>query len=341
NSEFTPCIIWSSESREKPLDFHAIKMSQYETADFFKSISLLLDSFYTARDNINRLTQRKADLVKVLNNSISRCNKKISIHRDTLREAADREKYKLYGELITANIYCIPKNSKKATLLNYYSENSEYIVVPLDENLLPQDNAQRYFKKYAKAKTASAYAQEQLKEAFNELEYLESVLQSLDTSDSLKDIEEIRQELVDGGYIMSRKKKPGRKKQESFQPHVYKSSDGLNIYVGKNNIQNDILTLKLSSSNDIWLHTKNIPGSHVIIKKGKDDIPDSTLFQAAVLAAYHSKARNSSHVEVDYTQVRNVKKPGGAKPGMVIYNNFKTIVVTPDESMVNNLKIDK
>ena len=341
NSEFSPCIIWSSESREKPLDFHAIKMSQYETMDFFKSISILLDSFYTARDNINRLNQKKADLVKVLNNSIARCNKKISIHQDKLREVANRDKYKLYGELITANIYCIPKNSKKATLLNYYSENNEYIVVPLDENLLPQDNAQRYFKKYTKAKTASIYTQEQLKEAFNELEYLESVLQSLDTADSLKDIEEIRQELVDGGYLKSRRKKPGRKKSETFQPHVYKSSDGLYIYVGKNNAQNDILTLKLSSSNDIWLHTKNIPGSHVIIKKGKDDIPDSTLFQAALLAAYHSKARNSSHVEVDYTQVRNVKKPSGAKPGMVIYNNYKTIVVTPDENMVNNLKIDK
>jgi len=341
NSQFTPCIIWNGEKREKPLDFHAIKMSRYNTTDYFESISVVLDSFYTARDNINRLNQRKADLVKVLNNGIARCNKKISIHQDKLREVADREKYKLYGELITANIYCIPKNSKKVTLLNYYSENNEYIDIPLDENLSPQDNAQRYFKKYTKAKSAFAYTQEQLKETFNELEYLESVLHSLETSDSLKDIEEIRQELVDEGYITSRKKKQNKKKSDTFQPHVYKSSDGNYIYVGKNNVQNDVLTLKFSSSNDIWLHTKNIPGSHVIIKKGKENISDRTLFEAALLAAYHSKARHSSHVEVDYTQGRNVKKPNGAKPGMVIYNNYKTIVVTPDENAVNNLKIDK
>lgn len=339
-SEFSPCIIWNDEGRQKPLDFHSLQIKQYKTVDLIPSISTVLDSFYTAKDNAERLTQKKADLVKVLNNSIDRCNKKITIHQDKLREVASRENYKLFGELITANIYCIPKNSKQVSLMNYYSVNNEYIDIPLDENLLPQENAQRYFKKYAKAKTAFAFTKEQLKETYNELEYLESVLHNLESSKSLKEIEEIREELSDEGYVSSKKRKHGKKGQKTSSPYTYKSSDGLYIHVGKNNIQNDVLTLKLSSSNDIWLHTKNIPGSHVIIKKDIEDIPDNTLLEAALLAAYHSKARYSSHVEVDYTQVRNVKKPNGAKPGMVIYNNYKTIIVTPDENMVNNLKIE-
>lgn len=341
HSKFTPCIIWNSEDRQKPIDFHSLVMKQYNTADFYPSISNVLDLYYTTKDNSERLTQKKADLVRLVNNSIERCNKKIFIHMDTLREVAERENYKLYGELITANIYCIPKNSKKVSLLNYYSENGEYIDIPLDENLLPQENAQRYFKKYAKAKTAFTHTTQQLEEANSELLYLESVLHSLESCKSLKDIDDIRQELVDGGYLASRKKLQKRKNPKAFTPHTYMSSDGLYIYAGRNNVQNDILTLKLSSSNDIWLHTKNIPGSHVIIKKDKGDIPDNTLLQAAQLAAYHSKAKNSSHVEVDYTQVRNVKKANGAKPGMVIYNNYKTIIVTPDENIIKNLGIEK
>ncbi|HHV29061.1 Rqc2 family fibronectin-binding protein [Acetivibrio mesophilus] len=341
HSEFTPCIIWNGDDRQKPVDFHSFEIKQYNTSDFYPSISKVLDLFYTTRDTSERLTQKKADLVKLLNNCIDRCNKKISIHMDTLREVAERENYKLYGELITANIYCIPKNAGKVSLLNYYSENSEYVDIPLDETLLPQENAQRYFKKYAKAKTAYTHTTQQLEEARGELLYLESVLHSLENIKSLKDIDDIRQELADQGYLPAKKKKPEKKNSKAFTPHIYKSTDGLYIYVGKNNVQNDMLTLKFSSSNDIWLHTKNIPGSHVIIKKDKGDIPDSTLLQAAQLAAYHSKAKNSSHVEVDYTHVRNVKKPNGAKPGMVIYDNYKTIIVTPDENIINKLIMEK
>ncbi|HOM02126.1 MAG TPA: NFACT RNA binding domain-containing protein [Acetivibrio sp.] len=341
HSEFTPCIIWNGDDRQKPVDFHSFEISQYNTLDFYPSISKVLDLFYTARDTSDRLTQKKADLLKILNNCIDRCNKKISIHTDTLREVAEREKFKLYGELITANIYCIPKNADKVSLLNYYSEDGEYVEVPLDENLLPQENAQRYFKKYAKAKAAYIHTTQQLEEARGELSYLESVLHCLESSNSIKDIDDIRQELADQGYLPSKKKKSEKKNSKAFTPYIYKSTDGLYIYVGKNNVQNDFLTLRFSSSNDIWLHTKNIPGSHVIIKKEKGEIPDSTLFEAAQLAAYHSKAKNSSHVEVDYTQVRNVKKPNGAKPGMVIYDNYKTIIVTPDENIVNNLRMEK
>lgn len=337
-SIFSPCIAWSDEMKTKPLDFHSLEMSQYPILEYHSSISNTLNLFYTSKDNAERLIQKKSDLNKVLNNSLDRCNKKITIHQDTLREAADRDKFKLYGELITANIHCIPKNSKKVSLLNYYSENGEYIDIPLNENMLPQENAQRYYKKFAKAKNAFNYTSTQLEEAFNELEYIESVLQNLDCATNTQEIEEIRQELVKVGYLNESKSTKNKRNNKALEPYLYKSSDGYDIFVGRNNVQNDILTLKTASSNDIWFHTKSIPGSHVIVRKQIGDIPDNTLVEAALIAAYHSKGKLSSHVEVDYTQVKNVKKPNGAKPGMVIYVNYKTIIVTPDENKIKNLK---
>lgn len=337
-SSFSPCIAWMDQTKSKPIDFHSLEMTQYPYIEHLPSISETLDLYYTSKDNAERLVQKKSAILKVLNNSIDRCNKKISIHQDTLREVADREKYKLYGELITANIYCIPKNAKLVSLVNYYSEKGEYIDIPLDENMLPQENAQRYYKKYSKAKNAYTYTSTQLDEAFKELEYLESVLQNLETAATTQEIEEIKQELIDVGYLKENKKSKLKKNAKTLEPYLYKSSDGFDILVGRNNVQNDFLTLKSASSNDMWFHTKNIPGSHVIVRKQMGDIPESTLLEAALIAAYHSKGKTSSHVEVDYTQVKNVKKPNGAKPGMVIYNSYKTIIVTPDESRIRNLK---
>ncbi|AEV69130.1 Rqc2 family fibronectin-binding protein [Acetivibrio clariflavus] len=346
SSNFTPCIAWSDQTKRKPLDFHSLEITQYPILEYNSSICHILDLFYTSKDNAERLVQKKSALNKILNNYLDRCNKKIAIHQDTLRQVADRDKFKLYGELITANIYCIPKNAKKVSLLNYYSENNEYIDIPLDENLLPQDNAQMYFKKFAKAKNAFNYASAQLEDAYKELEYIESVIQNLDSATSTQEIEEIRQELVNVGYLSESRSSKNKKNVRPLEPYRYKSSDGYDILVGRNNVQNDILTLKTASSNDLWLHTKNIPGSHVIVKKQAGDIPDTTLIEAALIAAYHSKGKMSSHVEVDYTQVKNVKKPKGAKPGMVTYVNYKTIVVTPDENKIRNLeykykKVDK
>ncbi|TYQ15616.1 UNVERIFIED_CONTAM: putative ribosome quality control (RQC) complex YloA/Tae2 family protein [Acetivibrio alkalicellulosi] len=341
DSKFSPCIIWSDKSILKPLDFHSIEIKQYNDIDKYDSISHVLDMFYSSKDNSERLVQKKSVMFKTLNNSIERCNRKITIYQDIIRESSQMEKYKLFGELITANIYCIPKNSDKISLINYYSEDNEYVEISLDKNLLPHENAQKYYKKYTKSKTAYGHAKEQLKETLSELEYLESVHHNLENCSSLLEIEEIKQELILGGYMVSSKKKKSKKHAPASAPLTYKSSDGLLIYVGKNNVQNDILTLKMSSSNDIWLHTKNIPGSHVIIKKDRNDIPDTTLLEGALLAAYHSKAKQSSHVEIDYTTVKNVKKPNGAKPGMVNYFNYKTIVVTPDDNSIKNIeKID-
>ena len=336
--DFSPCIVYGDEAQRAPADFHCLPMLQYEYTRQLPSISSVLDLFYCEKDRSERLKQKKSDVLKVLNNSLDRCRKKMALQQEKLREVADREKLKLWGELITANIYCIPKSVKKVSLLNYYSESGEHIDIVLDENRSPQDNAQRYYKKYAKAKSAFTNTNRQYEESTKELDYLESVLHLLENCTSLQEIDEVRQELMDQGYLLSKKKGHSSKQLKASAPFHFTSTDGLDIYVGKNNKQNDLLTLKLSSSNDVWLHTRNIPGSHVIIKKYQQPIPDSTLLEAAILAAYHSKAKMSSNVPVDYTTVKNVKKPSGAKPGMVIYESFKTIIATPDEEIVNKLK---
>lgn len=344
NSDFSPCIIYNSLEENLPVDFHSIKMQQFVTAKYMPSISDTLDTFYSKKDWAERLKHKKADLSKVLNNSLDRCNKKLSLQQDKLREVSTRESLKLFGELITANIYCIPLGVKKVMLSNYYSENNEMIEIPLDEYLSPQQNAQRFYKQYAKAKTAYSFTSQQVEANLKELEYLESVQHLLENCVSMQEIDEVRQELAEQGYINAKiakgsKGKGSTKKQKNLSaPLHFKSSDGLDIFVGKNNKQNDELTLKIASSNDTWLHTRNIPGSHVIIRKMQASIPDTTLLEAATLAAFYSKAKFSSNVGVDYTTVKNVKKPSGAKPGMVIYNDFKTIIVTPNETFIKTLQ---
>ena len=343
-NRFSPCILLGEESN--PLDFHCLEIKHIVNKRQIFSISEALDEFYCLKDGFERLKTKKADVLKVLNSSLDRCKKKLALHQDKLREVAGREKFKLWGELITANIYCIAVSNKKVSLLNYYSETEEIIDIEMDENLSPQQNAQRYFKKYTKTKSTFVNTTKQLEETIDELEYLENVLHLLENCNTLVEINEVRQELTEQSYISNKikytsKKKTKTKKAEKPSPPLhFRSSEGLDIYVGKNNKQNDMLTLKASSSNDIWLHTKNIPGSHVIVKKTQQSIPESTLFEAAVLSAYHSKARQSSSVPVDYTAVKNVKKPNGAKPGKVIYNDFKTLTVTPDEGLVNRLRVE-
>ena len=339
DSSYKPCVIFEDEAHQKPLDFHCLGIRQYPYSAKPGSISEVLDAFYSSRDNAERMRQKKSDLYKVLNNSIDRCSKKLAIQEETLRDVADRDKLKLCGELITANIYRIPRNTKSVSLQNYYSENGdEYMEVSLDPNLSPQDNAQRYFRKYSKAKSTFTYTTRQLEDSRQELDYLESVLQLLDNCTALKEMDEVRQELAEQGYMQLHRKTSTKKQPALSEPLHFISSDGFDIYVGKNNKQNDQLTLKLAQSNDIWLHTKNIPGSHVIIRKGGREIPDRTVEEAAVLAAWHSKAKMSANVQVDYTAVKNVNKPSGAKPGKVIYVNYTTAVVTPDKNLIEKLK---
>lgn len=323
---YSPCTV-VDRSSGKYVDFHAIMLTQYESANEFTSISEAIDFFYKAREKKEQIRSKGSDISKIIKQSIERCEKKIRIHISTLEESSDMDKYRLYGELITANIYSLQKGMKQCSLMNYYDPNGSYVDIVLDENRTPQENAQWYFKKYSKSKAAHSHATDQLKQARWELEYLENVLYSLEEADSTESVEEIREELREQGYI--RKTNSRLKSLRKSAPFTFMSTDGYTIHVGRNNMQNDELTLKSSKSEDLWLHTKNIPGSHVIIASLPEPIPDTALVEAAGLAAWFSKAKNSTRVEVDYTRVKYVRKPSGAKPGMVVYVNYNTVIVDP------------
>ena len=323
---YSPCVV-VDRSSGKYVDFHTMMLTQYESANEFTSISEAIDFFYKAREKKEQIRSKGSDIAKVIKQSIERCEKKIRIHISTLEESSDMDKYRLNGELITANIYSLQKGINKCSLMNYYDPNGSYVDIALDENRTPQENAQWYFKKYSKAKAAHSHATDQLKQARWELEYLENVLYSLEEADSTESVEEIREELREQGYI--RKTNIRRKSLRKSAPFTFMSTDGYTIHVGRNNMQNDELTLKSSKSEDLWLHTKNIPGSHVIIASLPEPIPDTALLEAAGLAAWFSKAKNSTRVEVDYTRVKYVRKPSGAKPGMVVYVNYNTVIVDP------------
>lgn len=323
-------VIYLKDGVYKDFSFSKFNsLTQYETLEFF-SHSELLDSYYINKDKQERLNNRSQDLQKLINTNIERCKKKIKILENTLKDCESKDEYKLKGELLTSYIYSIVPGSKEISLLNYYEE-EEYINITLKENKSPSENIQEYFKKYNKFKKSEENAITQLQHGHDELNYLLSVASNLNNADNYTDIEDIKNELVESGYIRFKKSK--NKKSKPAEPMHFISSDGIDIYVGKNNIQNDFLTLKFASKNDLWLHAKNMPGSHVIIKT--NDVSEKTLSEAATLAAYYSKGQNSSKVPIDYTNVKNVKKPSGSKPGMVIYYTNKTIYAEPS---VLNLK---
>ena len=301
----------------------------------YDSASSLLEAFYDKKDNKDRLNNRSSDLQKLIHVNLERCSKKIEILKQTLKECDDKEKFRIYGELLTANIYNLKRGDSKAKLLNYYSDHEEYLDIDLVVQKTPSQNIQMYFKKYSKLKKAEVGAHLQIKITVEEETYLQSVLTNIKNSEIYENIEDIRRELIDTGYIKSKSK--SRMKIKPTKPIHFMSSDGLDIYVGRNNIQNDFLTLKFAGKNDLWLHTKDIPGSHVIIKNN-GSIPDNTLFEGASLAAFYSKGKESSKVPVDYTIVKNVHKPSGAKPGMVIYYTNKTLYVDPVKPKITELK---
>ncbi|MDO4402283.1 MAG: NFACT RNA binding domain-containing protein [Clostridiaceae bacterium] len=316
----------------KVIDFYFKDLISLNNCEkkYFESHSDTLDNFYATKDKQDRLHSKGLDIQRLINTNIERCLKKIKILEKTLKECEAKEDYRIKGELLTSYIYGFKKGDKDVSVLNYYSENEEYLKISLDENKTPSENIQFYFKKYNKLKNAEEASINQLSINEDELNYLNSVLTSLETADNYADIEEIKKELIETGYVRFRKEK-NKNKIKTNKPLHFISSDGIDIYVGKNNIQNDYLTLKFAEKTDTWLHTKIIPGSHVIIK-GKN-IPESTLLEAATLAAFYSKGKNSTKVPVDYTLVKNVKKPSGAKPGMVIYSTNKTLYIDPPKNI--------
>jgi len=334
---FYPVILLNNDGYPKDIFPFMYMLYPRHMQQHYSSISEMLEAFYSERDKLERLKQRSSHLLKVLKINLERCQKKLAIQLEELQEAKDADKFRLWGELITANIHAIPNGLPEVNLVNYYDPNGESITIPMDKNKTPIQNAQQYYKKYSRAKNAVEKLKNQISESREELTYLEGLLDSLDKSTDESDLEEIRQELIEQGYIKktSRDKK---RSQVSSKPHHFISSDGFDIFVGKNNYQNDQLTLKTADHNDIWLHTKNIPGSHVIIKTNGRQVPENTLYEAGILAAYFSKAKDSSQVPVDYCPRKNVKKPKSARPGMVIYERYNTIYVTPSEDEIKKLK---
>ena len=303
----------------------------------YDSIGEALDSLYINSDRREWAKRHGASARKVLQNNIERCEKKLALYADALNSGEQMEKCRLYGELLTANLHSLKSGTDTAAVDNYYADPVERIAIPLDRQLTPGENAQRYYKKYQKLKAARDMAIVQREQTLSELNYLEGQLDNLTKCTAENELSELIEELKDQGYI--KRDKGGKKKMKlaASKPMHFVSSTGADIYVGKNNRQNDELTLRFASPNDIWMHTKNIPGSHVIVK-GASEQDTATMTEAALLAAYYSRARGSENVAVDYTPRKYVKKPAGAKPGMVIYTTNKTAYVTPSEETVAGLK---
>lgn len=300
----------------------------------YPNVHELLDRVFFARAERDRVKQQAGDLERWLQNEIDKLALKTKKLTKDYERASKLDQFQLYGELLMANIYSFEKGVKEVTVINYYSENSEEITIPVSERKTPIENAQGYYTKYTKAKNALIMVQQQLEKTKEEITYFEMLAQQVQQA-APGDIEEIREELAEQGYLKLRHSKK-KKKPVKPEPERYISSTGIAISVGKNNKQNDMLTFKIAKRTDIWLHTKDIPGSHVVIHSSEPD--ETTLREAATLAAYFSKARESSSVPVDYTDIRQVKKPNGAKPGFVIYFEQKTLYIDPDEALILQLK---
>ena len=321
----------------KNKDFSFVDIGQYGNAmkvSYFGSACELLDEFYTVQSSENTRKQRSKSLMTVVNNASARVARKLELQRKELDECKNREDLKICGDLINANIYKLERGMSRCVLDDFYSGGTREIM--LDVRLAPSQNAQKYYTEYRKLDTAEKKLTELIQSGENELQYLDSVTDSISRAENDRELSEIRRELVDQGYIKGENRKTPEKNKLS-EPMRFTSSDGFEIFVGKNNRQNDQLTLKTAKATDIWLHTKDIAGSHVIVRTNGQELPGQTLFEAAQLAAYHSKGRGGSGVPVDYTAVKFVKKPAGAKPGMVIFTNNKTLYITPDKELVDSL----
>ena len=331
------------DSRKKPMDFSFLDIHQYGGSMFtrtYDSYSQLLDDFYTQRDNIQRMRHRSSDLLKVLANTADRIARKLSLQQKELADCSDRETWKIYGDLISANLYSIQKGDRTVRLINFYDEAQSEVVIPLDPRKTPAQNAQKYYGEYRKADTAEKKLRELIEEGQQEAVYIDSVFDALTRAQTNDELTAIRAELAEQGYLRKKGSAAKKGKEPKLAPKRYRSDDGFTILVGRNNVQNDQLTLKEARGRDYWFHTKNIPGSHTIVVSDGQEVPDSTLHQAAILAAVNSKAAESSQVPVDYTLIKNVKKPRGAKPGMVIYVSYQTAYVTPDLELEKRLAID-
>ena len=329
-----------SELGGKKKDFCFINIEQYSTAMLVThcdSANALLDGFFASQDRSERTKQRAHDLLKLLMNSYERVSRKLELQKKELADCSEREVFRVRGDLINANIWRLEKGQTKAVLEDFTT--GEPVEIQLDPRLTPAQNAQKYYTEYRKLDTAEKMLTDLIAKGRQELLYIDSVFDAVSRTDSEADLAEIRRELREQGYLKGGVRADEKVKKTSA-PLRFHSSEGFEILVGRNNRQNDQLTLKTAKAGDIWLHTQGIAGSHVIICTEGKQPGEQTLFEAAQLAAYHSKGRSGSGVAVDYVPVKFVKKPAGSKPGMVIFTNNRTLFVTPDENLVNSLKTD-
>ena len=330
NVSGTPHIV--IDPQNKPKDFAFMDIRQYGnamTVSEKKSFSEMLDAFYAERDQIERMRVKSQDLLRLLANHADRLSRKIANQQAELSACAERDTLRIKGDLLSANMYAIQKGETSVKLQNFYDENLAELEIALDPALTPQQNAQKYYKNYRKAKTAEEKLTEQIGLAQTELTYIDSVFESLALAENERDLNEIRAELAEQGYVRRKAGKKNQKQPVLSAPLKFKTSDGFTVFVGRNNRQNDKLTMKDANNNDIWFHTKNIPGSHTVLVTDGKAPTETAMEEAAVLAAQHSRAKDSAQVPVDYTQIRYVSKPQGAKPGMVIYVQYKTVYVDP------------
>ena len=323
----------------KPIDFTFVYPQQYgisAVSTAYSDYSSMLDDYYYRRDLNDRMKSKAQDILKLLANTSARISKKLDVQNAELKKCADREQLRKNGDLINANLHMLQKGDMLAEVVDYYSEDCGTVKIKLDPLLTPAQNAQKYYKEYRKLQAAEQHLTGLIEQGHRELDYIDSVLDLLSRAESERELAEIRQELTDEGVIKRKKTVPD-KQPPKLPPLRFRSDDGFLILVGRNNRQNDSLTLKESRNGDVWLHTLNIPGSHTVIVCEGQQPPARTIEQAAMLAAYHSGARQSGLVAVDYTHIKYVSKPRGAKPGMVIYTHQSTLYVHPDEALAERL----
>ena len=333
-NRFTPILL---KRDGVPFEFSVLPVLQYGAGaetEGFDSVSALLDSFYEAREKQERVRQRGADLIRTATTARDRVRRKLALQEKDYAATQERDALRLSGELITANLYRMERGQSRLVCQNYYDENLPEVTIPLDPLLTPQQNAAKYYKRYTKARTAEKYLREQMELACRDLSYLESILQEIAQAESEQDFLDIRNEMRDAGFIRKQGKKTP---QRPSKPWEFQTTGGFRVLVGRNNRQNDRLTLKDADYRDLWFHVQKLHGSHVILCTGGREPGDQDITEAAMLAAYYSQGREGSHVPVDCTRVKNVKKPAGARPGMVIYTDFRTVDVTPEEALVKAL----
>ena len=327
--DYHPCIY--SQNGE-PQEFSAIPLSHFSNmnVETYDSISSLLEIYYATRNSVTRIRQKSVDLRKIVQTALERNRKKYDLQAKQLTDTENRNKYRIYGELINTYGYGLDPNAKQLEALNYYT--NEMITIPLDPAKTPQENAQKYFDKYNKQKRTFEALTQLIQETKDDITYLESVSNALDIALTEDDLTQIKEELITAGYV--RRKFTKQKVKITSKPLHYVSSDGYHMYVGKNNLQNEELTFQFATGNDWWFHAKGCPGSHVIVKTNGDELPDRTFEEAGKLAAYYSQNRGNEKVEIDYIQKKHIKKPAGARPGFVIYHTNYSLIIDSDISML-------